>query len=160
MSFQGRMESDYKIYIGTEQDSFRDWHFIKSHSCGKQFVLCQCFNAYLTVWPCTFFLFNSWKNSKLSGRGERNQKFWVLTLVLCLQANQISFQGLHSIFSHEIPSAWDFPGDLVAKTTNAGGLGLILGQRTRSHMLQIRVCIPQLKIPRVAMKNQCSHINT
>ena len=34
------MESDYKIYIGTAQDSFRDGHFIKGHSCGKQFVLC------------------------------------------------------------------------------------------------------------------------
>lgn len=54
-SFQGRMESDYKIYIGTALVSFRDWHFIKGHFCGKQFVLCWCFNAHLTPWPCNFF---------------------------------------------------------------------------------------------------------
>ena len=29
---------------------------------------------------------------------------------------------------------------------NAGGLGLILGQGTRSHMLQLRAHMPQLKI--------------
>ena len=27
-------------------------------------------------------------------------------------------------------------------TPNAGGLGSILGQGTRSHMLQLRVCMP------------------
>ena len=34
----------------------------------------------------------------------------------------------------------DFPGGPVAKihTTNAGGLGSIPGQRTRSHMLQVK----------------------
>ncbi|TEA35753.1 hypothetical protein DBR06_SOUSAS1110111, partial [Sousa chinensis] len=30
---------------------------------------------------------------------------------------------------------------------NAGGPGLIPGQRSRSHMPQIRVCVPQLKDP-------------
>ena len=34
----------------------------------------------------------------------------------------------------------------------AGGLGLIPGQGTRSHMLQLRVCMPPLKIPHAAMK--------
>ena len=33
---------------------------------------------------------------------------------------------------------------------NAGGLGSILGQGTISHMLQLRVCMPQLKIPHTA----------
>ena len=44
-------------------------------------------------------------------------------------------------------------------TSNAGGLGLIPGQGTKSHMLQLRVCMPQqifhmpqLKIPRAATK--------
>ena len=32
---------------------------------------------------------------------------------------------------------------------NAGGLGSILGQGTISHMLQLRVCMPQLKIPHI-----------
>ena len=35
----------------------------------------------------------------------------------------------------------DFPGSPVAKILNAGGLGLIPGQRIRSHMLQLGVSI-------------------
>ena len=35
---------------------------------------------------------------------------------------------------------------------NAGGSGSIPGQGTRSHMLQPRVCMLQLKIPQTAMK--------
>ena len=42
---------------------------------------------------------------------------------------------------------------------NAGGLGLIPGQRTGSHMLQLRVCILQLKILCAAVKTQHSQIN-
>ena len=37
-------------------------------------------------------------------------------------------------------------------TPNAGGPGLIPGQRTRSHMPQLRVPTLQVKIPHVAMK--------
>ena len=37
---------------------------------------------------------------------------------------------------------------------NAGGLGSIPGQGTRSHMLQLRVHMPQLKIPHAAMKTK------
>ena len=37
-------------------------------------------------------------------------------------------------------------------TSDAGDLGLIPGQGTRSHMLQLRVCMPPLKIPHAAMK--------
>ena len=38
-------------------------------------------------------------------------------------------------------SSWDFPGVPVVKTlcSKAGGLGLIPGQRTRSHMLQLKI---------------------
>ena len=41
----------------------------------------------------------------------------------------------------------DFPGGPVAKTlcSNAGGLGLIPGQGTRSHMPLLRVRMPQLR---------------
>ena len=41
----------------------------------------------------------------------------------------------------------DFPGGSVAKTlsSHAGGLGSILGQETRYHMLQQRSCVPQLR---------------
>ena len=37
---------------------------------------------------------------------------------------------------------------------NAGGLGLISGQGTRSHMLQLRVYMPQPKILHAAMKTE------
>ncbi|TEA30083.1 hypothetical protein DBR06_SOUSAS18210011, partial [Sousa chinensis] len=35
---------------------------------------------------------------------------------------------------------------------NAGGPGLIPGQGTRSHMPQLRVCMPQLRSQRAATK--------
>ena len=38
-------------------------------------------------------------------------------------------------------------------TPNAGGLGLIPGQGTRSCMLKLRVGMPHLKIPHVARKS-------
>ena len=41
-------------------------------------------------------------------------------------------------------------------TPNAGGLGSIPGQGTRSHMLQRRIRALQLKIPRAATKTWCS----
>ena len=34
----------------------------------------------------------------------------------------------------------------------AGGLGTIPGQATRSHMSQLRACVPQLKVPHAATK--------
>ena len=37
-------------------------------------------------------------------------------------------------------------------SSNAGGLGSISGQGTRFHMLQLRVCMLQLKIPLAATK--------
>ena len=36
---------------------------------------------------------------------------------------------------------------------NAGGAGLIPGQGSRSHMLQLRVCMPQLR-PGIAIINK------
>lgn len=51
VSFQGRMESDNEIHIGTVLDSCGDWHFIKGLFCGKQIVLYWCFNAHSTPWP-------------------------------------------------------------------------------------------------------------
>ena len=43
---------------------------------------------------------------------------------------------------------WEFPGGPVAKTPccKGGGMGSILGQGTRSHMPQLRICIPQLRL--------------
>jgi len=54
---------------------------------------------------------------------------------------------------------------VVNCTPNAGGLGLVPGQETRSHVLQLRVPVPQLKIshaqrrlriPSAATKTKCS----
>ena len=39
-----------------------------------------------------------------------------------------------------------YPGTSLG-ASNAGGLGLMPGQGTRSHMLQMRVCMPQPKNP-------------
>ena len=51
---------------------------------------------------------------------------------------------------------WDFPGGPVAKSPcshrGARGPSLIPGQGTRSHLLQLRVCMPQLKILYAAPK--------
>ena len=53
----------------------------------------------------------------------------------------------------------DFPGGLVQwlrlRAPNAGDLGLIPGLGTRSHMLQLRVCMLQLKILHAATKLTC-----
>ena len=57
----------------------------------------------------------------------------------------------------------DSSGGPVARTPHspkAGGLGSIPGQGTRSHMLQPRVHMPQLKIPHPVMKiesPECRH---
>ena len=47
---------------------------------------------------------------------------------------------------------------LRLRTPKAGSLGSIPGQRSRSHMLQQRVHIPQLKIPRAPDKNGRPHV--
>ena len=56
---------------------------------------------------------------------------------------------------------WDFPGGPVTKlcAPNAGGPGLIPSLATRSHILQLRVCMSQLKIPSAAIKIRYSQIN-
>ena len=55
----------------------------------------------------------------------------------------------------------DFSSGPLAKTPRSQwrGLGLIPGLATRSHMLQPRVWIPQLKIPCAATKIWHSQIN-
>ena len=42
---------------------------------------------------------------------------------------------------------------------NAGVLGLSLGEGTRSHMVQLRIHVTQLKIPHAETKTWCSQIN-
>ena len=48
----------------------------------------------------------------------------------------------------------DFPGGPVAKTPNAGRLGSIPGQGSRSHKLQLRVHKLQLKVLHAATKSK------
>ena len=42
--------------------------------------------------------------------------------------------------------------------SKAGSLGSISGHKTRSCTLQLRVCMPQLKLPHAVTKTQCSQI--
>ena len=51
------------------------------------------------------------------------------------------------------PLLGDVPDGPVAKTPNAGGPGSIPGQGTRFHVLQLRVHMPELKIPHTANKS-------
>ena len=54
----------------------------------------------------------------------------------------------------------DFPGDPALarlRAPKAGGPGLIPGQGTRSHMLQLRVHMPQLKISYAATKDSACY---
>ena len=48
---------------------------------------------------------------------------------------------------------------LRLQAPNAGGLGSIPGQGTRSGMPRLRVHMLQLKIPHAATKTPCSQIN-
>ena len=59
------------------------------------------------------------------------------------------------------PPGRDFPGGPLVRTllSSAVGLSLISGQGTGSHMPQQRVCMPQLKVPHAAPKNQHRQIN-
>ena len=75
--------------------------------------------------------------------------YWILIM---FQTLSNYFNLLQSLLSKR--NTRDFPGGPVAKTrhSNAGDLDSILGQRTRSHMPQLTVCMPLLKIPYAAMK--------
>ena len=58
--------------------------------------------------------------------------------------------------------AEDFPCGPVAKTPHshcAGGPGPIAGQGAKSHKPQLRVSMPQLKIPQATTKIQQNQIN-
>ena len=48
---------------------------------------------------------------------------------------------------------------LKLHTPNAGGPGSIPGEETRSHMLQLRIHMPQVKILHAARRVWCSRIN-
>ena len=53
----------------------------------------------------------------------------------------------------------DFPsGPVAVCAPNAGGPGSIPGQGTRSQVLKLRVCMPQLKLPRAATKTWSGQI--
>ena len=61
---------------------------------------------------------------------------------------------LHQNLVKGLPS-----GPVEDCASNAGWLGSIPGQGTRSHRPQLRVCKPQLKILCAATKTWCSQIN-
>ena len=55
-------------------------------------------------------------------------------------------------------ASWDFPGGPLVRlgTPNAGSLGWIPGWETRSHLLQLRVLMLQLKSPCATAKTRSS----
>ena len=65
-----------------------------------------------------------------------------------------SREGLRCGHEESRTKEGDFPGGPVAKTlrSQCRGPGLIPGQGTRSHLLQLRAHIPQLNIPHVQQK--------
>ena len=71
----------------------------------------------------------------------------------------------NAVLQVRIPESQEYLGASLAvqwlrlHAPNAGGWGSIPGQGTRSHMLQLRVCILQLKIPSAATETWCSQIN-
>ena len=84
--------------------------------------------------------------------------FLTISILRKNQDSNLSVSGCFrlSIYTHIYR---DFPGGSVAKTpaSNAGGLSSIPGQGTRSHMMQVRVRILQLKMPSAETKR--SHIS-
>ena len=66
-----------------------------------------------------------------------------------------------NIYAPKSRASGDFHGGAVAKTPHSQcrGLGLTPGQGARSHMLPLRVCMPQLKILHAAAKTWCVQIN-
>ena len=62
----------------------------------------------------------------------------------CSQAGACTLSGKQrATFNIKMSSTWDFPGGSVAKTPHSQcrDLGATLGQGTRSHMPQLRVCM-------------------
>ena len=59
------------------------------------------------------------------------------------------------------PRVWDFPmvQGRRLRTANAGGLGSIPGQGTRSHRLQLKIPHAATQIPCAATKTQHNEIN-
>ena len=71
---------------------------------------------------------------------------------------QLKVERRKQIQCKEYRRRWDFPDGPVAKTpcSQCRGPGSIPGQGTRSHMPQLRVCMPQLKSPHAATKEPAS----
>ena len=63
--------------------------------------------------------------------------------------------------THTLKTSWDFPGDLVVMVCalNIEALGLIPGQRIRSHMPQLNFCVLQLR-PSSARKKKKKNTQT
>ena len=75
--------------------------------------------------------------------------FWILLL----SCNPKYILKLRKRFLDFLMVQW-----LRLHAPNAGDPSPIPGQKTRSHRLQLRVCMPQLKILHVPAKTQCNQI--
>ena len=99
--------------------------------------LAQCFGASVTIFGCS----------------------WVaLTVKPEAGIAAILYRLCHLNFKKQ---RRDFPGGPATYTLNSQcrGPGLVLGQRTRSHRLQLRFPMPSLKLRRAATKTWCCQIN-
>ena len=78
---------------------------------------------------------------------------------------EIYIKYRRNIWEIHLNQNWGWGTSLVVQwlrlhDPNAGGLGSIPGQGTRSRVLQLRRCMPQLKIPRVTTKIPCATTKT
>ena len=71
-----------------------------------------------------------------------------------------SYSGFPGGASVKELTCWDFPGGPGVRlhAPNAGSLGLISGQGTRSHMLQLRVHMLQQKLQPSKLKKKKTHL--
>ena len=77
--------------------------------------------------------------------------WWATVHGVCKESNTTEHLSTHTRCSLK-KQRWDFPGSPVTRTPRSQCPGLILGQETRSHMPQLGVCMPQLKIQRPQLR--------
>ena len=74
----------------------------------------------------------------------------------CKESDTTEYLSRHTRCSLK-KQRWDFPGSPVTKTPRSQCPGLVLDQGTRSHMPQLGVCMPQLKILQATTRESICH---
>ena len=94
--------------------------------------------------PCWFHMRTPWTNHSRYSDG-----------ILELAKSEHLSRGLNLLFEEGVWGTSLVVQWLRLCTPNAGALGLIPGQGTRSHMLQLRLHFPQLNIPHAKYQRSC-----